>query len=72
MNLFGALVFGLLAFAVVGDFLGDGASAKADTNCDSRCDSKIDLGTTMFLLIIPIGIGVTAGIIPHPRTWISG
>lgn len=71
MNLFGALVFGIIGFALVGDFLGDGAAAKADANCDTSCDSKIDLGETMFLLIIPIGIGVIAGFIPPPSQWIT-
>ena len=70
MNLFGAMIFGTLAFALVGDFLADGAATKADTNCDASCDSKIGLGETMFLLIIPIGIGVVAGFIPPPKEWL--
>lgn len=71
MNLFGALIFGLLAFAVLPQFMGDGAAVKADVNCDSGCDSRVELSETMFQLIIPIGVGVIAGFIPSPKTWSS-
>ncbi len=72
MNLFGAMIFGTIAFALVGDFLDNGAATKAGVNCDTSCDSKIELSETLFLLIIPIGVGVVAGIIPPPNQWFRG
>ena len=69
MNLFAALIFGLMAFALLPQFNGDAADAKSDVNCDAQCDSRIELGQTIFQLVAAIGIGVVAGLVPHPSKW---